>query len=215
MQISNATDSHVDTAVCITLFTSGVSSRMQVLSPLHDPGQGPWDARLQRSRSIEDVPDGLAGVQKLALQVMRAASSIRKRPAVSAGTTHCETRVMHQGTSHTVQGCWRAVSERTRSFSAAARQKDLTPAAWHIFALAKLRMYREADTALNSLGDLESPQYTEESPEGAGPLQIVKLSLASNPVCRSLKRILQPHLTQENPCLSLHRCSFPQSCVLC
>ena len=49
---------------------------MQAVLPLHDASPGPWDARLQRSRSIEDVPDGLAGVQKLATQVTRDASSI-------------------------------------------------------------------------------------------------------------------------------------------
>ena len=151
---------------------------MQVISPLHDASPGPWDARLQRSRSIEDVPDGLAGVQKLALQVTRAASSIHNRPAVSASPTRCDACVMHHLTSHTVQGCWKAVAERTRSFSAAAREGDLTQAAWHTFALAKLRRYRDAEAALNSLGALESPQYMEESPEGAEPLHSIKLLLA-------------------------------------
>ena len=88
---------------------------------------------------------------------------------------------MHQVTSHTVQGCWKAVAERTRSFSAAARERDLTQAGWHIFALAKLRRYRDAEAALNSLGDLESPQYTEKGPEGAGYMPSSRLSSAGNP----------------------------------
>ena len=125
------------------------------------------------------MPDGLAGVQKLASQVKNAASSIRSTSAVPAGPTRCDTCFMHQGTSHTVQGCWKAVAERTRSFSAAARERDLTQAAWHIFALAKLRRYRDAETALNSLGDLEKPPYMEESPGGAGPFEIIRLSLAT------------------------------------
>ena len=113
------------------------------------------------------MPDGLAGVQKLASQVRNAASSVLSTSAVPAGPTPYDTCVMHQGTSHTVQGCWKAVAERTRSFSAAAREKDLTQAAWHIFSLAKLRRYRDAEAALNSLGNIESPQYMQESPEGA------------------------------------------------
>ena len=124
------------------------------------------------------MPDGLAGVQKLASQVRRAASCIRSNSAVSAGPTRCDTCVVHCLTSHTVQGCWKAVAERTRSFSAAAREGDLTQAAWHIFALAKLRRYRDAEAALNGLGNLEKPPYIKESPGGAGPLHPIKLLLA-------------------------------------
>ena len=129
------------------------------------------------------MPDGLAGVQKLASQVSRAASLIRSNSAVPAGPTRCDTCVMHHLTSHTAQGCWKAVAERTRSFSAAAREGDLTQAAWHTFALAKLRRYRDAETALNSLGDLEGPKYMEESPEGADVLPSSRLLLTSNPDC--------------------------------
>ena len=105
------------------------------------------------------------------------------------------------------------MAERTRSFSAAARVGDLTQAAWHIFALAKLRRYRDAEAALSGLGNLESPQYMKDSPEGAGLSHSTMLSLASNPDTGFLKRVLQLLLTQTYWCLSSHHCSPPHSCV--
>lgn len=49
----------------------------------------------------------------------------------------------------------------------ASEDDRLTLAAWHLFALAKLRMYREAESAFNGLGDLDAPHYVKQSPEGA------------------------------------------------
>lgn len=67
----------------------------------------------------------------------------------------------------TLQGCWKAVLERTKGYKVAEEDERLTLAAWHLFALARLRMYREAEAAFNGLGDLGAPHYVKQSPEGA------------------------------------------------
>ncbi len=66
----------------------------------------------------------------------------------------------------TLQGSWRAVLERTGAYKTAAEDERLTLAAWHVFALAKLRLYREAESAFSGLGDLDAPHYMKQTPEG-------------------------------------------------
>lgn len=66
----------------------------------------------------------------------------------------------------TLQGCWKAVLERTKMYRSAAEDEMLILAAWHLFALAKLRMYKEAESALNGLGDLNAPHHVKQSAAG-------------------------------------------------
>ena len=55
-----------------------------------------------------------------------------------------------------MQGSWRAVADRTRAYRASTAEDRLTDAAWHIFALTKLRQYGDAAQELASLGVLDS-----------------------------------------------------------
>ena len=82
----------------------------------------------------------------------------------------------------TLQGHWKAVLERTKGYKAAAEDERLTLAAWHLFALAKLRMYREAESAFAGLGDLDAPHYMRQSPEG-GPLHSHLSALTDAQIC--------------------------------
>ena len=68
-----------------------------------------------------------------------------------------------------LQGRWRDVVERTRAYKNDPTGSALTLAGWHIFGLAKLRMYREAEAALIGLGDDRAPQYMTDGPEGWEP----------------------------------------------
>ncbi len=43
----------------------------------------------------------------------------------------------------------------------------LVGAAWHIFALTKLRQYGSAADELAALGSLDSPAYLQDGPDGA------------------------------------------------
>ena len=49
--------------------------------------------------------------------------------------------------------------ERTKVYRGSAAGDQLTQAAWHIFALAKLRMYPSAAEELAALGPLDAPQH--------------------------------------------------------
>ena len=68
--------------------------------------------------------------------------------------------------STSTQGSWRAVAERTKAYKASNSEQCLTSAAWHIFALAKLRMYGEASAELASLGSLDAAQYEADGLQG-------------------------------------------------
>ncbi|BDA49206.1 Trafficking protein particle complex subunit 12 [Coccomyxa sp. Obi] len=65
-----------------------------------------------------------------------------------------------------LQGSWRAVAERTNAYRNAPVDDLLVGAAWHIFALTKLRQYGNAADELASLSPLDSPQYIQEGPRG-------------------------------------------------
>jgi hypothetical protein len=56
--------------------------------------------------------------------------------------------------------------ERTTAYKNNPTGSALTLAGWHIFGLAKLRMYREAEAALIGLGDLRAPRHMTDRPEG-------------------------------------------------
>ena len=79
--------------------------------------------------------------------------------------------------SVTLQGCWKAVLERTKGYKAAPDDEMLTLAAWHLFALAKLRMYREAESAFKGLGDLDAPCYVKQSSKGGSLHHAIMLKL--------------------------------------
>ena len=61
-----------------------------------------------------------------------------------------------------MQGSWRAVADRTKAHKASTAEDRLTEAAWHIFALAKLRQYGDAARELESLGPLDSSKSDGE-----------------------------------------------------
>lgn len=66
-----------------------------------------------------------------------------------------------------LQGSWRAVAERTTAYKDAPMGDKLVGAAWHIFALTKLRQYGSAADELAALGSLDSPAYLQDGPQGA------------------------------------------------
>lgn len=60
------------------------------------------------------------------------------------------------------------MAERTKGHRGSAAGDRLTQAAWHIFALAKLRMYPSAAEELAALGPLDVPlQHDGETAQGA------------------------------------------------
>ena len=61
-----------------------------------------------------------------------------------------------------MQGAWRTVAERTQGFQSAGprgSKEALEEAAWHVLALAKLRAHGAALEVLNSLGQLDAPEF--------------------------------------------------------
>lgn len=138
---------------------------MEQLSPLHGASPGPWDAHVHSARSMAEVPDGIEGLQQLALKV--TVYWYPSHTQLIPSNAKPNTKHAWQARHAIVQGCWKAVAEQTRDYKDAAEDQYLASAAWHIFALAKLRMYREAEAALAGLGDLDAPHYTAQTSKGA------------------------------------------------
>ncbi len=58
------------------------------------------------------------------------------------------------------------MAERTKRYRGSAAEERLAQAAWHILALAKLRMYPSAAEELAALGPLDAPQHEGEAAQG-------------------------------------------------
>ena len=65
------------------------------------------------------------------------------------------------------QGSWRAIAQQTANFRRAGPDALLQEAAWQVLALVKLRNFAAAAEELAALGDLDSPDYMADTPEGA------------------------------------------------
>ena len=64
------------------------------------------------------------------------------------------------------QGSWRAIAQQTANFRRAGPDALLQEAAWQVLALVKLRNFAAAAEELAALGDLDSPDYVADTPEG-------------------------------------------------
>lgn len=63
-----------------------------------------------------------------------------------------------------LQGAWRTIAERTQGFQSAGphgSKEALEEAAWHVLALAKLRVHGAALEVLKTLGQLDAPEHSD------------------------------------------------------
>lgn len=73
--------------------------------------------------------------------------------------------------AHTHKGSWRSVIDKVKAAKPQDAAETLHLTTYKVLAMCKLRMYSQAFDELNSLGGLDSPQYTHRTAAG----QIVSL----------------------------------------
>lgn len=88
------------------------------------------------------------------------------------------------GASHlcvSLQGAWRTIAERTQGFQSAGphgSKEALEEAAWHVLALAKLRVHGAALEVLKTLGQLDAPEHSDTgqslSTNALAPMDVLK-----------------------------------------